>query len=74
MRLFSLVLLISLVACDNIQTPVGRIEFVEKIENCPLESYGSRKFCSIRVDHPCHKICVEHPSCCDLTEKLEKHI
>jgi len=48
------------------------IEFRETIETCPLESYGSKKFCSINVKHKCHQICIENPVCCDLTKRLEK--
>lgn len=48
------------------------IEFKETIETCPLESYGSKKFCSINKQHKCHQICIENPVCCDLTKRLEK--
>ncbi len=68
-----IVLVLFFVACDEVKLPKGQIDFVERIETCPLESYGSKKFCSIRTDHKCHKICIENPSCCDLTMKLEKN-
>lgn len=76
MKLFSLVLIIGLVACDRQVIPpaFAKIEFIETIETCPLESYGSKKFCSINVNHRCNQICVENPVCCDTTKRLEKHI
>lgn len=48
------------------------IEFRETIETCPLQSYGSKKFCSINKKHKCHQICLENPICCDTTKRLEK--
>ena len=73
MKIFLSLIAIACIACEELESPLMRIEFVEKIQTCPILSYGAKSFCQKNEDHKCHQICITAPSCCDLNEVFEEN-